>query len=57
MNTRALLHTIAAVAVAIGAGTLAVPGVPHDLVVSVAGIIAFVINAYMGFTTSGVAKS
>lgn len=57
MNPRALLHTIAAAAVAIGAGTLVIPGVPHDLIVSLAGIVAFVINAYMAFTTTGESKA
>lgn len=59
MNSRALLHTIAAVATAIAAGTAVIAGVDADLnkiIVSVAGIVSLAINTYMSQTTTGESK-
>ena len=60
MNIRALLHTLAVVATAIATGTAVIAGVDEELnkvIISAAGLIALSINSYMGFTTSGAAKS
>lgn len=59
MNTRALLHTLAAVATAIAAGTAVIAGVDdsvNKIIVSAAGIISLAINTYMSQTTTGVAR-
>jgi hypothetical protein len=59
MNTRALLHTLAAVATAIAAGTAVIAGVDdsvNKIIVSVAGIVSLAINTYMSQTTTGVSK-
>lgn len=60
MNSRALLHTLAAVATAIAAGTAVIAGVDESLnkiIVSAAGILSLAINTYMSQTTTGEAKS
>lgn len=59
MNYRALLHTLAAVATAIAAGTAVIAGVDdatNKIIVSVAGLVSLAINTYMSQTTMGVAK-
>ena len=47
-------------ATAIATGTAVIAGVDEELnkvIISAAGLIALSINSYMGFTTSGAAKS
>ena len=59
MNSRALLHTLAAVATAVGTGTVVIAGLGDDatkVIVSLAGLVALAINSYLGFTTTGAAK-
>lgn len=60
MNSRQLIHTITAVAIAISTGSLVLTGLPEGvqtIVISASGLIAFVLNTYMGFTTAGVVKT
>lgn len=59
MNYRAALHTLAAVATAIAAGTAVIAGVDDEvnkIIVSVAGLVSLAINTYLGQTTTGIAK-
>ncbi len=59
MNSRALLHAVAAVAAILAGGTVKFAGfgdiVTQDIA-TVAGLVAAFINVYMGGTTTGTAK-
>lgn len=59
MNTRSLLHALAALAAALAGGTVRFAGIDDIVtqnIASVASLVAIAINVYMGTTTTGQAK-
>lgn len=59
MNIREVFHAIAAVASAITAGSIVIPGSPDVAmyVGFVAALVALFLNTYLGSTTTGITKA